>query len=155
MKDQLILFIVGVLFGTGLLVSGMVRRTNIIYFLAIGKDWNPSLLFVLGSGLMVNVVVFSYFIRVKKTPLFGEKLFNPDSSLINANLVIGAALFGFGWGIGGLCPGPSIMQSSVFTIDIWLIWFPFMIFGQFIINKLTQEHHHHHPHHNTHHVEHK
>lgn len=52
-------------------------------------------------------------------------------------LVIGAALFGLGWGIGGLCPGPAIMQSSIFTIDVHLIWFPFFVIGQFIVDKFT------------------
>ena len=65
-KDQVTVFVVGFLFGLGLLVSGMVRRTNIIYFLALGEDWNPSLLFVLGCGVLVNLVVFTYFLKVKK-----------------------------------------------------------------------------------------
>jgi hypothetical protein len=57
---------VGLIFGAGLLVAGMVRRTNIIGFLALGKDWNPSLMFVLGCGLAVNLVFFTYMIRVRK-----------------------------------------------------------------------------------------
>lgn len=65
-KDQLVLFLVGLIFGMGLLVSGMVRRTNIINFLALGKDWNPSLMFVLGCGLAVNLIFFTYMIRVRK-----------------------------------------------------------------------------------------
>jgi len=53
-------------------------------------------------------------------------------------LVGGAICFGLGWGIGGLCPGPSIMQTSVFTVDVHLIWFPFFFMGQFIANKLNE-----------------
>lgn len=63
--DQLITFLVGVLFGIGLLVSGMVRRSNILGFLALGENWNPSLLFVLGCGVLVNLVSFNYMLRVK------------------------------------------------------------------------------------------
>jgi hypothetical protein len=64
--------LVGIIFGTGLLVAGMVRRRNILQFLAIGRDWNPSLLFVLGCGVMLNLVVFNYMIRIKKLPIFGD-----------------------------------------------------------------------------------
>lgn len=63
--DQLITFFVGLLFGVGLLVSGMVRRSNILGFLALGENWNPSLLFVLGCGVLVNLVSFNYMLRLK------------------------------------------------------------------------------------------
>jgi uncharacterized membrane protein YidH (DUF202 family) len=57
---------VGFIFGLGLLVAGMVRRSNIIRFLSLGTDWNPSLLFVLGCGVIVNVIVFTYFLKIRK-----------------------------------------------------------------------------------------
>lgn len=63
--DQLITFFVGLIFGCGLLVSGMVRRVNIIGFLSINYGWNPSLLFVLGCGVGVNLITFNYMLRVK------------------------------------------------------------------------------------------
>lgn len=63
--DQLITFLVGLLFGVGLLVSGMVRRSNILGFLALGENWNPSLLFVLGCAVLVNLATFNYMLRVK------------------------------------------------------------------------------------------
>jgi uncharacterized membrane protein YedE/YeeE len=127
----------GILFGMGLLVSGMVRRTNVISFLALGKDWNPSLMFVLGAGLTVNLFFFTYMIKIKKHPILGEKLFNPSNSIIDWKLVGGAVCFGIGWGIGGLCPGPAIMHCSIFTVDVHLIWFPFFFLGQFMANKLN------------------
>ena len=64
-KDQMITWAKGLLFGTGLLVSGMVRRINIIGFLAMHDGWNPSLLFVLGCGVGVNLITFNYMIRVR------------------------------------------------------------------------------------------
>lgn len=63
--DQGITFVTGLLFGLGLLVSGMVRRSNIIGFLGLGLNWNPSLLFVLGCGVLVNLLTFNYMLRVK------------------------------------------------------------------------------------------
>lgn len=72
----MISLLVGIIFGTGLLVAGMVRRQNILHFLAIGRDWNPSLLFVLGCGVILNLFAFNYMIRIKRVPVFGDKLFN-------------------------------------------------------------------------------
>jgi hypothetical protein len=66
MKDQFIVFLVGLIFGTGLLVAGMVRRTNILGFLTLNKDWNPSLMFVLGAGLAVNLATFTYMLKIRK-----------------------------------------------------------------------------------------
>jgi len=65
MLDQIVTFITGLLFGMGLMIAGMVRRINILGFLGLGRDWNPSLLFVLGCGVLVNLVTFSYMIHYK------------------------------------------------------------------------------------------
>jgi hypothetical protein len=69
-RDNLISFTVGIVFGTGLIVAGMVRRINILQFLWMCKIWNPSLLFVLGCGVAVNLIVFNYMIKIKKKPVF-------------------------------------------------------------------------------------
>ena len=103
LRDNVISLLVGNIFGTGLIVGGMVRRKSIISFLEMGPQLNPSLLFVLGCGVCLNLVVFNYMIRVKKVPFFGDKLFNPDFTLIEWKLVIGSLCFGLGWGIGGVC----------------------------------------------------
>ena len=63
--DQILTFLTGLIFGLGLLVSGMVRRNNIIGFLGLGSDWNPSLMFVLGCGVVVNLITFNYMLRKK------------------------------------------------------------------------------------------
>lgn len=129
-KDQMITWATGLLFGTGLLVSGMVRRINIIGFLAMHDGWNPSLLFVLGCGVGVNLITFNYMIRVRKQSFLGKSLFNPSNSTIDWKLILGAACFGLGWGIGGLCPGPAIAMFSCFNIQIHLVWFVCLIIGQ-------------------------
>lgn len=126
----MITWIVGLLFGVGLLVSGMVRRINIITFLGMHEGWNPSLLFVLGCGVAVNLITFNYMLRVRKESLMGCKLFNPKNSQIDLKLIIGAFCFGLGWGISGLCPGPAIVQFSVFTLQIQVVWFGCLIVGQ-------------------------
>lgn len=116
MRDNAISLVVGFIFGLGLLVSGMTRRINILQFLWMCKIWNPSLLFVLGCGVAVNLVVFNYMIRVKKSPIYGQKLFNPNNKLIDWKLIFGAFCFGLGWGIGGLCPGPALALLPVFQV---------------------------------------
>ncbi len=68
-RDQLIVFLVGVLFAIGLMMSGMTRRINILQFLWIGNSWNPQLLFVLGAGVVFNFITFQYMIRQRKNPL--------------------------------------------------------------------------------------
>lgn len=126
----------GFLFATGLVVAGMCRRRNILQFLWIGKDWNPSLLFVLGCGAIVNLIVFQYMIRVKKVPYYGEKLFDPAHQRIDWKLVVGSICFGLGWGIGGLCPGPSLALFPVFTLQINVVWFICMLIGMYGAYKL-------------------
>ena len=120
----------------------MCRRINILSFLWIGEDWNPSLLFVLGAGLIVGLISFNYMIRVKKTPMYGENLFNPPGK-IDIKLVIGALFFGVGWGIGGICPGPALVMFAVWTVPIHLIWLFCLFIGMglahYIVKKLEEK----------------
>lgn len=74
----------------------------------------------------------------RKESFFGNKLFNPTNAVIDWKLLVGAACFGLGWGIGGLCPGPAIAMFSVFNIQIHVVWFGFMIIGQQIANVLDK-----------------
>jgi uncharacterized membrane protein YedE/YeeE len=134
--EQGITFLVGAIFGSGLLVAGMVRRSNILGFLGLGSDWNPSLVFVLGCGVIINVASFNYMLRIKKESLLGRHLFNPANTTIDWKLTLGAACFGLGWGIGGLCPGPALMQLSVFTLPVHVIWFGCMLIGMTVSRKL-------------------
>jgi hypothetical protein len=67
----------------------------------------------------------------RKISILGNKLFNPTNAVIDWRLILGAFCFGLGWGIGGLCPGPAIMQFSVFTLQIQVVWFGCLILGMF------------------------
>ena len=77
-------------------------------------------------------------IRVKKTPVFGDKLFNPDNNLIDWKLILGAFCFGLGWGIGGICPGPALALLPVFQVPIHVIWFGCLIVGMYLASKLDE-----------------
>lgn len=76
-------------------------------------------------------------IRIKKAPIFGDKLFNPDNKVIDWKLVLGAFSFGLGWGIGGLCPGPALALLPVFQVQIHVIWLAALIIGMYLASKLT------------------
>lgn len=76
-------------------------------------------------------------IRVRKTPIYGTKLFNPDNKVIDWKLLLGAFTFGLGWGIGGICPGPVFALFPVFQIQIHIIWLASAILGMFIANRIA------------------
>lgn len=138
-RDLAIVFIVGLLFSVGLMMAGMTRRINILEFLWIGNSWNPQLMFVLGCGVTVNLFTFQYMIRHRKTPICqGYSLFNPNNNSIDKRLVLGAFIFGLGWGIGGLCPGPFIVLFPTFTVGINVIWGVSLVIGQILAAKTAE-----------------
>ena len=104
----------GLLFGLGLIISGMVNPGKVIGFLDLAGDWDPSLLFVMGGGVAVTTATFWLVLR-RERPLFEKKFFLPTKADLDGRLLIGAALFGIGWGVGGLCPGPAI--TALATLD--------------------------------------
>ncbi len=101
----------GLLFGYGLALSGMLSPAKVVGFLDVAYGWDPSLAFVMGGGLAVTVVAFHFLLK-RPHPIFGDKFHLPTRTDIDKRLVIGAALFGAGWGIGGLCPGPAISSLA-------------------------------------------
>jgi uncharacterized membrane protein YedE/YeeE len=112
MKSNLTALLAGLIFGLGLTVSQMVNPDKVLSFLDIFGDWDPSLALVMGSALIVTAL--GYFIAGKRdTPLFAKKFEIPGKREIDAPLAIGAVLFGVGWGLVGLCPGPAISAFSL------------------------------------------
>lgn len=81
----------------------MVRRSKVLGFLGLGKEWDPSLAFVLGGACLPNFFTFNYMIKKKKKPVFNSKLEVPTNKVIDWKLIVGASIFGIGWGLGGLC----------------------------------------------------
>ncbi len=102
----------GALFGIGVTLSGMVNPMRVLNFFDLTGIWDPTLIFVMGGGLLTTLVGY-HFIFKRKTPMFDDQFHLPLSKVIDAKLVGGAALFGIGWGIAGFCPGPAI-ASLVF-----------------------------------------
>ena len=107
MKSAVTAFIIGIIFGLGLLVSGMLNPAKVQGFLDITGLWDPSLAFVMVGGIGVSLIGLKLTGHMIK-PVFADIFHHPVSRHIDARLCIGAILFGIGWGIGGLCPGPAI-----------------------------------------------
>ena len=93
-------------------------------------------MFVLGCGLLVNTITFT-FMRKKGLSLNGNKVFDPKNNLIDWQLIGGAVLFGIGWGIGGLCPGPFFVLFSVFTVPIQVLWGIGLVVGMLSAAKVS------------------
>lgn len=109
---------VGMLFGLGLTVSGMINPSNIIAFLDVTGAWNPSLLVVMASALAVSFIGYRLVFALKK-PVFDTSFQIPSKTVIDRPLVLGAAIFGVGWGLSGLCPGPAITAAALLRPEVY------------------------------------
>ncbi|MCQ9157123.1 YeeE/YedE family protein [Acidomonas methanolica] len=99
--------VAGSLFGLGLALSGMLDPVRVLGFLDVAGPWDPSLAFVLGGAIAVSTIGWRYA-RRRGRPVLAERFDLPTAVRIDARLLTGAALFGLGWGLVGLCPGPAI-----------------------------------------------
>jgi uncharacterized protein len=110
----------GLIFGAGLLVSGMVQPTKVLGFLDIFGAWDPTLAVVMAAALAVSVPGFM-LANQRRRPWLAKQYFWPSKSEVDLPLVTGAALFGIGWGLVGLCPGPAL--ESLATLSPGVIVF--------------------------------
>jgi uncharacterized membrane protein YedE/YeeE len=97
----------GILFGIGLVISDMVNPARVLAFLDVGGNWDPSLAFVMGGALIPSSIAYAIK-KSRSRPAFDTQFHVPTSRSIDTRLILGAALFGLGWGLVGLCPGPAI-----------------------------------------------
>ena len=130
--NKIISLITGIIFGIGLVVSEMVNPAKVLAFLDLFGNWDPSLAFVMIGALVVSSPLF-HLIKNKEKPLLAEKFNYSNNKEINNKLIIGSTLFGAGWGLGGLCPGPAI--SSLALLNINSIIFVFAMFNGFYLVK--------------------
>lgn len=104
-------FIVGLVFGIGLIVAGMTDPAKVQAFLDLAGNWDPSLAFVMGGAILVGLVAFRFAGRRERS-LLGEAMRLPTASRIDRRLVLGSLAFGAGWGLGGFCPGPALASLA-------------------------------------------
>jgi uncharacterized membrane protein YedE/YeeE len=105
-------FLAGLLFGSGLVLSGMTNPAKVLAFLDVTGQWDPSLAFVMLGAILVAAVGFR-FAGARARPLFGASVHLPGAKRIDARLVAGSAVFGIGWGLVGYCPGPALAALAV------------------------------------------
>ena len=113
MRQNLSAFAAGLLFALGLGISGMTLPSRVLGFLDVAGAWNPSLLFVMIGALATHIVLLRVILR-RGGPIFGGEFHLPTRKDIDRRLLLGAALFGIGWGLAGYCPGPAL--TSLVTL---------------------------------------
>ena len=107
MLRSLTIIFIGALFGAGLAIGGMLNPAKVAGFLDIFGVWDPSLAFVMGGGVVASFIGMR-LVQRRRAPLFALSFLLPDAAGIDRHLVGGVVLFGVGWGLGGLCPGPAV-----------------------------------------------
>jgi uncharacterized protein len=119
MRPLLSAIVVGILFGAGLALSDMINPARVLAFLDIAGAWDPTLAFVMVGAVFPTALAFAMRPRLGK-PLFGREFFIPENRSTDRRLLIGAAIFGAGWGLVGFCPGPAIASLSLRLWQPWL-----------------------------------
>jgi uncharacterized membrane protein YedE/YeeE len=119
----------GLVFGLGLLISGMTEPEKVLGFLDVFGAWDATLAFVMAGAVAVAGAGFA-LARRQNAPLFAAKFSWPSRSDIDAPLVVGSALFGIGWGLSGICPGPALVNLAGLTAPI-VVFVAAMIVGMF------------------------
>ena len=111
--------IAGLVFGLGLILSGMGNPAKVQNFLDIFGTWDPTLGLAMGGAIAVGLVAFTWAKR-RKTSALGEPMQLPTATVVDRKLLTGAAMFGAGWGLAGFCPGPAVMNLATLQMEVWL-----------------------------------
>ena len=125
----------GIIFGLGLTISGMINPTKVLGFLNVFDAWDPSLMFVMIGAILIFSPLYFIFKRIPR-PIFAKTFIIPSNKNIDKNLIIGASMFGAGWGLVGLCPGPAISAISFLNINIY--FFVLFMFVGFYLGNFIQ-----------------
>lgn len=130
MKGFIAALLIGTLFGLGLSLGGMTNPQKVLAFLDVRGNWDPSLLLLMGSAIVVTFILFQFAHRMRK-PFLGDKMNWPAMTKVDIHVIVGPILFGIGWGIGGICPGPAFQLLA--TNSHAALWFlPPMLVGLWI-----------------------
>jgi uncharacterized membrane protein YedE/YeeE len=129
----------GVVFGIGLALAGMLNPAKVVGFLDIFGVWDPSLAFVMIGGIAVNLIGLRVVLR-RDAPLLCDRFILPTATTIDRPLIIGSLIFGVGWGLAGLCPGPVISSLMLNPSDVAafaLVLVAGLMLGRWLAPKLT------------------
>jgi uncharacterized membrane protein YedE/YeeE len=131
---NIITLLAGLIFGLGLIISGMTNPAKVIGFLDIAGLWDPSLMFVMLGGIAVAFVGFK-FVQNKSQTIFDDAIHLPGTTHISKELVIGSLLFGAGWGLAGFCPGPALVAMGAGYKEAFIFVMAMMV-GMYIHDHL-------------------
>ena len=126
----------GLLFGTGLIVSGMSDPAKVLNFLDLSGTWDPSLAFVMGGAVLTAFVGYR-LVLTRPGPIADGRFHLPEKTEIDARVIIGPGLFGIGWGIGGFCPGPALTALGLGSAGT-LAFVPAMVIGMWAARLLGE-----------------
>lgn len=132
MRNLLPGLVVGLIFGAGLALSDMVNPARVLAFLDVAGEWDPSLIFVMGGALIPSAISYALVRRMKR-PLLADEFRIPRNRSLEPQLLLGATIFGVGWGLVGLCPGPAIAGLALGNWQLWL--FAAAMFGGMLIHR--------------------
>ena len=133
--NKLVALFCGTIFGIGLVISQMINPAKVLGFLNVFSEWDPSLAFVMIGALIVSSPLFHLF-KNKEKPIFFTSFSISENKEMDKRLIIGSILFGAGWGLVGLCPGPAISSIALFNVSS--VTFVFSMFiGFYIASKIN------------------
>ncbi len=136
-KTSFVSFLVGFIFALGLGLSGMTQPAKVVGFLDLFGNWDPSLMFVMIGAIGVHAVTY-WFTRHRPSPLLAEKWHVPTKKDLTPALMIGALLFGVGWGLAGYCPGPAVASLASFETRP-VIFVVSMLVGMFLFRQVDKK----------------
>jgi len=119
MKSNIVSFFVGLIFALGLGIAHLTQPQKIQHFLDIFGQWDYSLIFVMATAIVLHSTTY-FLVKKRPTPLWNTKWDIPKQGAITKPLVVGAFLFGIGWGLGGYCPGPALVALASFKLQPFL-----------------------------------
>ena len=129
-------FLIGVLFGIGLTISEMINPARVIGFLDIAGQWDLTLAAVMAGALAVTMPMFPLVLR-RGRPMWSSDFFLPSKSAVDRPLVLGAAIFGVGWGLAGFCPGPALAGMASGNPSVYLFVVA-MVLGQWLAGRMIR-----------------
>ncbi|KKD60217.1 transporter [Grimontia sp. AD028] len=138
MLFKLVALMSGFVFGLGMMVSGMVNPAKVIGFLDVFGEWDPSLAFVMAGALMVFLPGYLLFIRKQPKPKFATSFSVSQNQQIDKKLLSGSLIFGVGWGMAGICPGPAITALGSGS-GVIVLFFACMLIGMYLVNIFTEK----------------
>ncbi|MBD0411617.1 DUF6691 family protein [Pseudoalteromonas distincta] len=130
----IMMVVIGLIFGLGLIISGMTNPAKVINFLTYGNQWDASLIIVMAVAMLIMMLTWLW-VATKEKPLLSGTFNLSDLKKIDARLIIGSVLFGLGWGLSGICPGPGLVQLVSLKME-FLLFFAAVLGGMWLAKKV-------------------